>query len=559
MPQADVLLENGTVITLDRASTVAEAVAVRDGRIAAVGSTAAVARYAGPATRRIDLGGRSVTPGFFDAHPHLDREGLRARGGLPIAGLRSVAEIVEVVERAARTAKPGEWIVLMPMGEPPHGYVSRPSELREGRFPDRHDLDAVAPDNPVYIRAVWGWWSRRPFPSVANSRALALAGITRDTPAPYNVEIVKDARGAPTGVFLERNYTPILEYTLFRDLPRFTDEDRVEAVRLGCAAYSAAGTTAAYEGHGLSPAVIRAYRTVHERGQQTVRMQIPFSVPTAACDDGWLRDLLRHQSAVASGRGLGDGVLTVEGVTLDGADPRVAEIIAAEYPYEQWAGHFYQALSFDRFVDLGVAAARLGLRVNALVCYDLELVLRAYEAIDRQVSIRDRRWVAIHVIEATAEQIERMRALGLIVTVTPNFMYMAGDRFGLHALRERGIPLRELLDAGVPVALSTDNVPCSMLWTMWEALARWDADSRSRLGDSRLTREEALRLATQTGHLLTWSEDRRGALEVGKDADLVVLEADPLRCPEDRIKDLRVDLTMVAGRIVHERPAAAER
>src|SRR4029077_8537592 len=95
----------------------------------------------------------------------------------------------------------GESIVLMPMAEPPHEYISRPEQLTDGRFPDRHDLDAVAPDHAVYIRAVWGWWSRRPFPSVANSLALSRAGVTRDTRAPHNVEVLKGARGEPTGVF----------------------------------------------------------------------------------------------------------------------------------------------------------------------------------------------------------------------------------------------------------------------------------------------------------------------------------------------------------------------
>lgn len=557
MAAPDLILHSGKVITLDKASTVTEAVSVQGGRIAAVGPSPELLRDAGPGTRRIDLAGRAVVPGFFDAHPHMDREGLKARGGIPIAGLRSVAEIVEVVRGAARSAGPGEWIVLMPMGAPPHDYVSRPEELREGRFPTRHDLDAAAPDNPVYIRAVWGWWSRRPFPSVANSLALRLAGVTRDTPAPYRVEIGKDAKGEPTGVFLEWNYAPVLEYTLFKGLPRFAPADRAEGVRLGSAAYSAVGTTGAYEGHGLTPAVIRAYREVHQRGELTVRMHAALSVPTAAMDDRQVADLLYHYAGIAGGRGLGDDIFRVEGVTLDAADPRVAELIAAGYPYEQWAGHFYQALPHDRFVRIGVEAARLGLRVNCLVCYDLEHVLRAYEAIDREVPIRDRRWVAIHVVEAAPEQIKRIKALGLIATVTPNFMYMAGDRFGLDELRDRGTPLRELLDAGVPVALSSDNVPYSMPWTMWEALARWDADSQSRLGESRLGREEALRIATQNGHLLTWSEDERGVLGPGYAADLVVLSDDPLTCPEERIKEIDVDLTLVGGRVVHERAAGA--
>src|SRR5918999_908818 len=139
MPAPDLILHGGTVITLDRGSRIAEALAVRDGRIVGVGESAALLAEALPTTRTIDLGGRSVLPGFFDAHPHVDREGLKHRGGIPIAGLRSIGEIVDAVGDAARAAKPGDWIVLMPMGSPPHDYVSHPEGLKDGRFPDRHD------------------------------------------------------------------------------------------------------------------------------------------------------------------------------------------------------------------------------------------------------------------------------------------------------------------------------------------------------------------------------------------------------------------------------------
>jgi predicted amidohydrolase YtcJ len=327
----------------------------------------------------------------------------------------------------------------------------------------------------------------------------------------------------------------------------------VEGVRAGARAYSAAGTTAVFEGHGLTPAVIRAYREVYAERGLPLRMHAPLSVPSAVHDDARLTDLFYHYAGVAGGRGLGDDTFRVEGIDLGGtADPRVAELVGAGYPYEQWAGHFYQAMDQPRFVRLAVEAARLGLRVSCVVSRDLEYALSAYEAVDREVPIRDRRWVMIHVNTATAEQLARMRALGVIATATPGFLYMAGDRYGLDALGERAVPLRELIDAEVPVALGTDGVPFSMLWTAWQALARWDDDAGRPLGESRLTREEALRLAVQAGHLLTWSEERRGSLEVGKDADLVVLDGNPLTCPEDAFKDLRVDLTMVGGRIVHE-------
>lgn len=560
MSYADLIFENATVITLDRASSIVDAIHVRNGHIIAIGESAALAHNAPRLTRRIDLGGKTIVPGFYDAHPHMDREGLRARGGIPIAGLRSITDIAAVVAHAARAAPPGEWIVLMPLGSPPHDYFSRAEQIAEGRFPNRYDLDAVAPDNPVYIRAVWGYWSVRPFPSVANSAALGRAGITRETKPPHNVEILRDSQGEPTGVFLERNYAPILEYTLFKELPRFTQTDRVESVRLGVRAFNEVGTTAAYEGHGLSPAIIRAYRDVHHRGELTIRTHIPLSIPSAVFNDEALTDLLYHYAGVASDQGVGDDMFRLEGINLGGrADPELAAIVASGYPYEQWAGHFYQAMDPARFVSLGIAAARLGLRLNCLASRDLEYTLSGYEAVNREVPIKDRRWVVIHLNEATPDQLRRMKRLGVIATTIPGFIYLAGDRYGIDALRERGVPLRDLLDAGVPVALGTDGVPISMLWTMWEALKRWHAASQTSLGDSQLSREEALRMSVQTGHRLTWSEDRRGSLEVGKQADLVVLNGNPLTCPLDDIKDLSVELTMVAGQIVYQKSGTGTR
>src|SRR6266508_2415303 len=149
MLPSDLILHGGKIITLDRSSRLAQAVSVRSDPVVAVGDDAALLKDAAPTTRLIDLGSRSVLPGFFDAHPHADREGLKARGGIPIAGLYSVADIVEVVKRAAQATPAGDWIVLMPMGKPPHEYISRPDQLTDERFPTRHDLDAVAPNHAV--------------------------------------------------------------------------------------------------------------------------------------------------------------------------------------------------------------------------------------------------------------------------------------------------------------------------------------------------------------------------------------------------------------------------
>ena len=559
---ADLLLYNGKIITLDNSSRISEAVAIRGTKILAVGEDANLKKHVSPETRRVDLKGGTVLPGFFDAHPHMDREGLKTLGGKSLVGANSVSAIVERVAEAARKARPGEWIVFMPMGAPPFDYVNDAKMLKEGRFPNRHDLDRVAPDNPVYIRSVWGWWTRPPFPAVANSAAMRRCGITAATADPYNIEIVRDNSGNPTGVFLETNRTPLLEFTLFRNVPRFTYEDRLESVRIGSEIYSALGTTSAYETHGLTPALLRAYREIDERGELKVRMSAPLSLPSSAMSRRDLSELLRHWAPSAGGRGTSTGNFRISGVTLDHADPNIAAPIARDYPYVQWAGKFYQALTNSEFVEIGIEAAKQKLRLHFLIAtapprYSVDSTLDMLEQIDRQAPIRDLRCVGFHMLHVTPSQIRRIRDLGLVVTFTPSFIYSQAAPLHLDKLGQAAFPIREVLDAGIPVALGTDNVPPSMLFTAWEALERWDETGQRHLGESHLTREEVLRISCQTPHYMNWEEDNRGKIAEGMAADLAVFDTDPLTCDIKQLAKLKPALTMVDGRIVYENDASA--
>ena len=368
---ADRIFANGRILTFDTRRPRATALAVAGGRIAAVGDRADVKAWRARRTEVVDLRGATVIPGLVDAHAHLDREGLKSKCP-SLARCRSIGDIQRLVRRlAARTPK-GSWIVTMPVGSPPF-YQDAPGGLAEQRWPTRTELDVAAPDHPVYIRGIWGYWNRPPVYSVANSRALARAGITRDTEPPKGVEIVKDAAGEPTGVFVEHNLIQVLEFTLMREAPRFTHADRLRALGASQASYAARGVTAVYEGHGIAPEVLAVYREARERGTLRLRATLAVSPTWASVDaDSGLRDV----AAWAGGRGLGDDRLRVAGICLHyGGDAGVARILHDAQPYTGWAGFVESANTREAYTRQATLAARLGVRVNTLVTRCLPEVL----------------------------------------------------------------------------------------------------------------------------------------------------------------------------------------
>src|SRR5262245_41841774 len=184
----------------------------------------------------------------------------------------------------------------MPVGSPPF-YLDAPLGLAEKRWPTRADLDAAAPDHPVYIRGIWGYWNKPPVYSIANTAALQAAGITRDTQPPKGIEIMKDASREPTGVFVESNIIQVLEFTLMKAAPRFTHADRLEALALSQRCYAARGVTAVYEGHGVAPEVLAVYREARELGGLHLRCWLALTPP------GGAREARRSIPDIASGAG----------------------------------------------------------------------------------------------------------------------------------------------------------------------------------------------------------------------------------------------------------------
>lgn len=552
--EADIVIRGAKIATLDREDRIVQALAIHGDRVAATGSDAEIDALCGPGTRIVEGRGRLVVPGLIDGHAHMDREGLKER--LPsLAGCRSIDDILQRIEALCAETPKGEWVVTMPVGEPPF-YEGVPGNLRDGRFPTRADLDRVSPDHPVYIRPIWGHWRNTlPLVSIANSRALERVGVTRNTmpPAP-SIQIDKDhATGEPTGVLYEFTYKPLVEKTLMAGIPGFTLDDRIAGLRRSMEVYNATATTSVFEGHGVAGEVLAAYQALRAEGPLPVRAALMFSPAWPSVEPDAVRDLLLDWGRWLARRGLGDEYVRVAGLYTESDFSDENRLRAQCGPYTGWAGfNFDSALPEAVMVDLMVEAARTGVRIGSFTPNILDL----YEKVDRVAPIGGQRWVLEHIGVLGRDEIARIRDLGLVVqTYTHKYIYQDGE-----ALRaslgeegaERVIPARDLLEAGVHVSLATDNVPPTLFNPVWHVVARRTEGTGEVLGPGqRLDRMQALACASREGAWLSFEEDFKGTLEPGKAADLAILSDDLLTVEEERIAHITADLTIVGGRVVY--------
>lgn len=553
----DLIISNAKVATLDAADTVAEAVAVTGEYITAVGKSADIAALADPDTQRIDVGGNLVVPGLIDGHAHMDREGLKET--LPsFAGCRSIKDVCDrISDLAARTPK-GEWIVTMPIGEPPF-YEGVPGSLAEGRFPNRDDLDRAAPDHPVYIRAIWGHWRNTlPLVSVANSRALAIAGIDRNTLPPVaSIQIEKaPATGEPTGCLYEFVYKPLVEKTLMACIPQFSLQDRIAGLRRSMQVYNGYGTTSVFEGHGIAGEVLAAYQDLRAQGPMPVRANLMFSPAWPGVGAGDVKDLLVDWGRWLGGRGLGDQYLRMAGIYAESDYSEENRLRAQCGPYTGWAGfNFDSALPKEIMIEMMVEAARAGIRVGSFDPGILEL----FEQVNAHAPIDGQRWIIEHIGMLNGDEIKRVRDLGLVLQAyTMKWIWQDGeDLRAQHGDAGAGqvVPMRDLIDAGVHVSLATDNVPPSLFVPMSHVITRRTETGTEPLAPEQcITRLEALAAASREGAWLSFEENQKGTIEVGKYADLAVLSEDLLTVEEDRIADITAEKVVVGGELVLPTP-----
>ena len=553
----DIAFINGCIITVDRGFRIAEAIWVADGRVQAVGSVEEIKAQCGDA-RIVDLKGKSVTPGFIDTHGHIALFGLDELK-VQLGGALTRLDLLQRVATASSTAKPGTWLMTTPIGTAPY-FLDFEAIRAADELPTRQELDQAAPDNPVYITAPT---NRVPNSAILNSSALSLAGITAETVTDAPIEIVLDHHGEMTGELrgaMQPLYNPYPFYDrIAQVIPKPSYADRLAGIRLLGPKFAAGGTTTLLEAHLTHPEELRAYNELLEEGVLPLRIFFTFEIDGAAS----LSETRQFLSTLrfAAGDGFGSSQLKIVGISagLDGPYWHGAAANDKPYlgPFSELVdpGTLMSAAHYQEIVELAITH-EFRLHTECAGRGSIELALETLRAANEVSSIRDKRFVIEHCEFPTKEHIQICADLGVIPTTSTNFVWGKGaevytSRLG-EEYAERAIPLREWLDAGVPVCQSTDWGPRDAMFTLWQSLVRQSGLTGKCVGESQhITRAEALRIFTMNGAYALGMEGEIGSLEVGKRADLVVLSGDVLSCPVEEIRDLKVMLTLRDGEVIH--------
>jgi predicted amidohydrolase YtcJ len=529
-PAPDTILINGHVITVDARFSIAEAVAIKDGKFAAVSTTAAIGRLAGANTRTIDLHGQTVIPGLADGHLHDAGGGP----GVDLSRTRTIADVLAAVSARVKQSRPGDILVS--------NSDWHEAQLKEHRLVYRKDLDTVSPNNPVVL-------VRGGHEYILNSAALTKWNITKESPQVPGGRITRDADGELNGELIDRAKSLVQ----LAPGPKLT----IEELQAQHRKLNAAGLTS-IRYPGASAEQYRLLKEMEHRGLLTIRV-------SQLLRFGNVDSAEAMRNAIAS-TGLkpdeGDDWVRVGGMKLavDGG----FEGGWMREPYvEPWGEHGtfrgVNTMKQAAFTDVVKELNREGWRVATHAVGDaaIDEVIAAYEAANAEKPIRGRRWSLEHGFIPQTDQFPRLKALDLVISAQDH-LYLAGPSLVNYwgaARAARTTPVREYLDRGFVVAGGTDSavVPYPPLWVIYHFVTR-DTISGGVMGaDQKVTRKEALQIETLNNAYLTFEEAVKGSIEPGKLADLVVLPEDILSCPDKRIEHMQVEMTMVGGRVVYRR------
>jgi predicted amidohydrolase YtcJ len=543
---ADLVFTNGVVATADESHPSAEAIAVRGGRVAAVGTSQEIQAYVGDATRVIDLAGRFAMPGLIESHAHFTGVG-EAKMQLELMGARTWDEIVAMVAEKAKTAKPGEWIT----GRGWHQEKwDRPFSPAVEGFPTEAQLSAAAPDNPVLLTHASG------HATIVNRKAMELAGLTRKTPNPAGGEILKDAKGEPTGV-LRETASGLVRRAHSRALAERTTEEKERdadrEIELAAEEFLSKGITSVHDA-GASFGDVDRYKRFADAGKLRVRLYVMLSESN---------DRLKAEGAKYRMVDAADGHLTVRAIKrlADGAlGSRGAWLLEpyADLPTSTGLNTY----PMDQLAQTAAFAAEHGFQlcVHAIGDRANRETLDVYEAAFRShPDKKDLRWRVEHAQHIAAADIPRFGALGVLPSMqgihcTSDAPYVLA-RLGPARAAEGAYVWQKLMKSGAVIPNGTD-APVEAVDPMpgYHALvARRQKNGEVFHGDQVMSREEALRAYTLNGAYAAFEEKTKGSLTPGKYADITVLSTDITKAPEAEIEKAQVLYTVVGGKIEYER------
>jgi predicted amidohydrolase YtcJ len=542
---ADLVLHGGKIVTVDDGNTEAQAIAVRGDTIVAVGSDADVKRYIGPSTNVIDLKGALAVPGLIDGHAHFTGVGEAALN-LKLAQAKDWDEIVRMVGEAAKTAKPGEWI--LGRGWHQEKWSARPTPNVEG-FPVHDALSKASPNNPVLLTHASG------HASFANARAMQIAGVTRTTPDPAGGKILKDASGEPIGLFNERAQALIsraLGADRAKRTPAQKEADARKVIELASREALSKGLTTVNDA-GSGPDTIDLMKKVVDEGKLPLRVWMMLR----ESPERLAKDMAKYRVV-----NYGDKRFTVRAIkrAIDGALGSRGAWMLQPYADLETTG-----LNTDSLDDIR-ESAELAIKNNYQLCVHAigdrgnREVLNIYEeTFKKHPEKKDLRWRIEHAQHLSAADIPRFGKLGVIASMqaihaTSDAPYVLA-RLGPKRAEEGAYVWQSLMKTGAVVSNGTDApvedidpIPC-----LYAAISRKLKDGTVFFPEQRMSRMEALRSYTIQAAYAAFEEPIKGSLVAGKLGDITVLSRDIMTIPEDEIPTTRVLYTIVGGKVQYSR------
>ena len=533
--QADSILLNGRIATQDERRSQVSALAIKDGLILATGDDAAMTAHRGPATRVIDLNGRTAIPGLIDSHAHPIRGGLYYNLELRWDGVPSLADAMRMLKEQARRTPPNHWVRVV-------GGWSE-FQFTEKRMPTLEEINAAAPETPVFILNLYAL-------ALLNRAALRAVGYTKETPNPPGGEIQRDKAGNPTGLLIARPNAFILYSTLAK-APKLPFEQQLNSSRQFMRELNRLGVTSVIDaGGGFQnyPQDYEVVTTLHKEKQMTLRLAANLFTQRPKQE---LDDFSTWAKSVKPGQG--DDMYRINGA---------GEMLV------------YSAADFEDFLEPRpdmpatmeaeltavvklLAQNRWPFRLHATYDETIGRALHVYEAVNREVPLEGLHWFIDHAETISPRNIDRIRALGGGIAVQHRMAYQGEvfvKRYGKSAA-EASPPIKRMLAAGVPVGAGTDATRVAsynpFVSLYWLSAGKTIGGAQLYPDANRFDRMEALRLWTVGSSWFSSEDGKKGALVPGQLADIAVLSADYFSIPEEQIKSLESVLTIVGGKTVY--------